>query len=279
MPVATSAGPDGIVDFPTVVQPVLDQYCVGCHGGPAPAGGYNLSGDKTRYFNMAYDSLLGRSRSYRQHDMATGEMLPAEQAKGKPLVHFYWLLHTPTAVNQPLWTGCYASRLPDRLESDHCGQEIPAADRERIYLWIDANVPYYGTYTHSRPRSPGNRDLWTDPQTGRLAEWFAKDFLGVYDRRCAECHGRLEGTTDWEGRYAWIDLSRPEHSPALAAHFAARPAAAASTRPAAARRRPVLPTRPIPTTRPCSAIQAGRTLAWQVPEADMPGFQGTINNP
>ena len=28
---------DGIVDFPTVVQPVLDKYCVRCHAGRNPA--------------------------------------------------------------------------------------------------------------------------------------------------------------------------------------------------------------------------------------------------
>ena len=56
---------------------------------------------------MAYDNLLGRSRSYRQHDMAQGGMLADEQVKGKPLVHFYWLLRTPTAVNQPLWSSKY----------------------------------------------------------------------------------------------------------------------------------------------------------------------------
>jgi hypothetical protein len=102
---------DGIIDFPTVVQPVLDKYCVKCHDGPDPKGGMLLTGDKTRFFSMAYDNLLGRSRSYRQHNMTTGEMLAHERAKKKPLVHFYWLLKTPTAVNQPLWTGSHASRL------------------------------------------------------------------------------------------------------------------------------------------------------------------------
>jgi len=125
--------------------------------GPNPDGGYDLSGDKTRLFNMAYDNLLGRSRSYRQHDMASGEMLPREAARGRPLVHFYWLLRTPTAVNQPLWTGCHASRLPAYFEPSHCGRAIRPEDRRRIYVWIDANVPYYATYANTRPKSPGRR--------------------------------------------------------------------------------------------------------------------------
>ncbi|NQT41364.1 MAG: hypothetical protein HQ581_28000, partial [Planctomycetes bacterium] len=136
---------DGVIDFVSVVQPVLDRYCVECHRGPTPDGGYDLSGDKTRLFNMAYDNLLGRSRSYRQHDMAAGGMTVGEAAREKPLVHFYWLLRTPTAVNRPLWTGSHASRLPEYLETNHCGKTIPREDREKIYAWIDANVPYYGT--------------------------------------------------------------------------------------------------------------------------------------
>ncbi|HUT14307.1 MAG TPA: hypothetical protein VMY42_27725 [Thermoguttaceae bacterium] len=215
--------PDGIIDFCNVVQPVLDKYCVRCHAGPDPDGGYDLSGDKTRLFNMAYDNLLGRSRSYRQHDMATGEMLPSEAAKGKPLVHFYWLLRTPTAVNRPLWTGSHASRLLEYVDTDHCEQAIPPEDRQRIYTWIDANVPYYGTYDHSRPLSPGYRDLCTDVETGRESEWFAGRYLGVYNGRCASCHGGVPHPNDhaniWDGRLAWINFTRPEHSPALTAHL------------------------------------------------------------
>lgn len=266
---------DGIVDFPSVVQPVLDKYCVRCHEGPAPAGGCNLSGDKTRYFNMAYDNLLGRSRSYRQHNMETGEMLPEALAKGKPLVHFFWLLWTPTAVNRPLLTGCHASRLPEYFESRHCEQDIPAAARRRVYLWIDANVPYYGTYAHSRPLSPGKRDLWTDPRSGKLAAWFERDFLGVYDRRCVECHGRIEGTTDWTGRYAWIDLGRPEHSPALTAHLSKQAGGRGIETPLRGKTPPRFANTSDPDYQAMlRAIQAGRDLAFQTPEADMPGFRG-----
>ena len=217
-------GTGGIVDFVKVVQPVLDKYCVKCHSGADPKGGYDFSGDKTRLFNMAYDNLLGRSRSYRQHDMATGEMLPAEKAKGKPLVHFYWLLRTPSAVNQPLWTGSHASRLLERIDTDHCGRMIPLEDRRRIYTWIDANVPYYGTYANSRPRSPGYRDLCTDVESGRPSQWFAKAYLGVYNRACKSCHGDVPNPNDhgriWDGRLAWINFTHPEWSAALTAHLA-----------------------------------------------------------
>ncbi|MCP4784351.1 MAG: DUF1080 domain-containing protein [Fuerstiella sp.] len=273
-------GDDGIVDFPTIVQPVLDQYCVQCHGGGDPQGGYDLSGDKTRYFSMAYDNLLGRSRSYRQHNMETGEVLPTEAGKGKPLVHFFWLLRTPSAVNRPLLTGSHASRLPEYLDAKHCGKQIPAGDRKRIYLWIDANVPYYGTYRHARPHSPGRRDLFTDVKTGGLSTWFARDFLGVYNQRCIDCHGKLEGTTDWNGRFAWINLTNPHLSPALTAHLSKESGGRGIDMA-----QPGQPPSPfLDTTDPdyrtmLNAIETGKQFNLQTPTADMPGFHGSRPEP
>ena len=273
-------GHDGIVDFPTIVQPVLDKYCVRCHSGPDPDGGCDLSGDKTRYFNMAYDNLLGRSRSYRQHNMDTGEMLPEERAKGQPLVHFFWLLRTPTGVNQPLWAGCFASRLPEYFESDHGEQSVPLEARQRIYLWIDANVPYYGTYAHSRPKSPGRRDLCTDVKTGQSLPWFTQEFLGVYNRRCASCHGKYEGTTDWEGRFAWINFTHPQNSPALTAHLAKNAGGRGIVKPVNGQVPPQFTSTADDDYQVLlRAIETGRRLAFVTPEADMPGFAGARQEP
>ena len=277
-------GNDGIVDFVTVVQPVLDKYCARCHGGPNPDGGCTLTGDKTRLFNMAYDNLLGRSRSYRQHDMDTGEMLPAERAKPKPLVHFYWLLRTPTAVNQPLWTGAHASRLLEYVDTDHCGQKIPLEDRQRIYLWIDADVPYYGTYAHSRPLSPGRRDLCTDPATGRESVWFARDFLGVYQRRCQGCHGKMPQPNDhgeiWDGRLAWINFTHPELSPALTAHLAKEAGGRGIAQPVNGVSSLVFSnTQQEDYQVMLRAIETGKAQMLAEPEADMPGFKYARKEP
>ena len=275
--------PDGIIDFVNVVQPVLDRYCVECHSGGNPDGGYDLSGDKTRFFNMAYDNLLGRSRSYRQHKMDTGEMLPEEAAKGKPLVHFYWLLRTPTAVNQPLWTGSHASRLLDYLDTEHCGRKIPPEDRERIYTWIDANVPYYGTYATSRRPCGGKRDLCADPQTGEPEAWFAQGFLPVYARRCANCHGDFPGArlvTCWDGQAAWLNLTRPEFSPALTAHLPAAAGGRNLDRAADGNPIPLFAGTDDPDYQSLlQAIEEGRRRAWATPGPDMAGYAGRQREP
>jgi len=274
---------DGIVDFPSVVQPVLDRHCVRCHTGPDPGGGMMLTGDKTRLFNMAYDNLLGRSRSYRQHDMSGGWMLPAERARPRPLVHFFWLLRTPTGVNQPLWTGSHASRLLQYVETDHPRAAVPLADRRRIYLWIDADVPYYGTYAHSRPKSPGRRDLCSDPVTGQDAAWFARGFLGVYKRRCAACHGPFPQPNDhgriWDGKLAWINFSRPHMSSALRAHRA-KPHGRDIRRQLDGRFSPAGwgPSDPDYRTMR-ESIEVGRACMIARPRADMPGFKGGRKEP
>ena len=37
----------------------------------------------------------------------------------------------------------------------------------RLYTWIDANCPYYGTYANTRPGTPGSRDLRPGPVADR----------------------------------------------------------------------------------------------------------------
>ena len=64
----------GILDFTTVVQPVLDKHCVECHSGDEPEGGMNLSGDLTALFNVSYEKLIperrgGQGRSRDLYDL------------------------------------------------------------------------------------------------------------------------------------------------------------------------------------------------------------------
>lgn len=210
-----------ILNYSTLVQPVWDRWCIECHSGTDPDGGCDLTGDKTRFFSQSYDNLVFRSRSYRQHDMFSGRMLPEEAKREKPLVHFYWLLWTPSGVSQPLEAGILASRLEDYMTKEHCGHEMPLADRQRVFMWVDANIPYYATYASSRPRTFGKRDLFA-------CEPFLTDFYDVWNRRCAKCHqefhhsdaptGPAPPTTNWSGRFGWVNFTTPEHSAALTAH-------------------------------------------------------------
>ncbi len=154
----------GILDFTKVVQPVLDKYCIKCHSGPTPKGAMDLSGDKTHYFSMAYDMLLDRGQ-----------------------VHYIPVAGTDHEHGTAKARGSYVSKIRTRIETKHSGKVLPAEARRRIYAWIDANVPYYGTYVMTNPRTMGGRDRWYVQNKGG---WLMKDFMPVFNRKCLNCHKR-----------------------------------------------------------------------------------------
>lgn len=172
----------GPVDFVRQVQPVLDEYCADCHGGVDPAAGIDLSGDKTRHFNMAYENLAVRN-----------------------LVDFLYL--TPpqeeTGHFRPLTTGSRVSRIVELIEQGHGDVDVDDQGRRKLYTWIEANIPYYATYQHTRPGTAGSRDAWSGEWTKPLADRFGA--------RCAACHGELEFRQDTP-HSAWVNLTRPQFS-------------------------------------------------------------------
>jgi len=58
--------------------------------------------------------------------------------------------------------------------------DLPAGDMQRVFTWIDVNVPYYGTSESSYYDRKGCRRLYPDDLDSVLAD--------VADRRCASCH-------------------------------------------------------------------------------------------
>ena len=180
-PPAWGAGP---VDFVAQVQPVLDKYCVECHGGPRQEGSIDLSGDKTRLFNAAFETLV---------------FTPG-------LVARYHINSGPTGNFPALGSGSWVSRLTRHIETNHAGVNIDPDGRRRVYTWIDANVPYYGAWEMTRPHTLGGRDTWLGERAQPLA-WFAK-----FKAACAAI-----GITNVAERVrnADINLSRPEFSRVL----------------------------------------------------------------
>lgn len=150
----------GIIDYVKVVQPVFDKHCVSCHSGATPAKALDLSGDKTRFFNMSYDSLLDRG-----------------------FVDYINLAGTGHEESTAKDRGAIVSRIRRHIETDVCCKKpLPLADRQVIYAWIDASVPYYSTHEVAQKRGIGGRDRWL----GR--GWFEQSFDPVFKRRCVECH-------------------------------------------------------------------------------------------
>ena len=239
----------GTIDFVRLVQPVLDRHCVRCHGGEKTEAGLDLSGDKTRFFNMAFENLTDRR-----------------------LVEFYWIHDAPTGNFPPLASGSYVSKLTPLLLSDHHGVRLSAEDCLRIFTWIDANVPYYGTWDMTRPHTMGGRDTWHRFVNGRIEPepWFA-DLARVFREHCAECHGgrkRREPAI----RNTWVNLTRPARSRLLTAHLSRAAGGLGIAKPRGKIEPPIFPDTSHPVYRALlRAIEAGKAALLARPRMDMPG--------
>jgi len=186
-------GTNGVIDFVRCVQPVLDKYCTKCHSGPTPDGQLDLSGDKTRYFNMAYNQLIEMG-----------------------WVHYVAMDNADYERNVPKTYGSIVSRLCDYLDKPHQDVIVPPEDRRTVYAWIDANVPYYGVYHYTDGTVRGARDRWYAHKKG---QWLERDFLPVFRRRCYECHAQqIDISQAWEGVTHQTVTSKVWNGIALMAH-------------------------------------------------------------
>jgi len=131
------AGPqyEGGFSFARTVQPVLDRYCIRCHGLDKKEANLDLLGTRTRY-SQAHDSLTSRSGfvaiAYRNR----------ESAFSKPRDYF-----------------AHAGRLAKYLLYDHRRYvELDRDSFQRIVNWLDLNAQFYGDYSHNRieQRHDGN---------------------------------------------------------------------------------------------------------------------------
>ena len=145
------------VDYVKLVQPIWDKHCVKCHNPTEPKGGVDMSGDKTRFFNMSYDSLL--LYNTRDHNRVFDY---------NKYVQGYFLWGGPGGVFPAMKTGSMVSNLLDILDKGHHDVKLSDDEYRRVCVWIDANIPYYSTWEMSRPYSAGGRDLLTVPgENGR----------------------------------------------------------------------------------------------------------------
>jgi len=124
------AGPQyaGGFSFMRTVQPVLDRYCIECHGLKRKDADLDLLGTREGTYNVAHDSLTGRAGwvkiAYRNQE---------------------------TAFSTAKDYFAHAGKLAKYLLEDH--QNRVKLDREsfqRIVDWLDLNTQFYGDYSRNR---------------------------------------------------------------------------------------------------------------------------------
>ncbi|MHB9065572.1 MAG: HzsA-related protein [Pirellulaceae bacterium] len=122
-PSVIEPGADGTRPFgyPRLIQPLLDQHCTRCHDGAAGPDKSELvlTGSPTDSFSRSYDNLLPYLR---------------------------W--PSPDGVTKPGELGADTSPLSAIVTGDphRVHVELPDAPLRTLYLWLDAHVPFFGTY-------------------------------------------------------------------------------------------------------------------------------------
>lgn len=120
-------GPDGTqpMSYPILVQSILDAACVSCHDGSATAYAPDLRGEPDPPFSRSYNNLRPYLRWYQWHSNETIARITSMPGEG----------------------GVDMSPLTKILDDKNHGEKVGLTDQQRrnLYLWLDANVPFYGT--------------------------------------------------------------------------------------------------------------------------------------
>ncbi len=111
------------VNFPQLVQPVLDAHCVECHARPESVekGAFSLAREpyQSKWY-ASYNNLVHRGYAFYNYQD------PLRTTPGE--------------------FGAHASRLYKILDDGHYDVELSAEEMHRITLWLDSLSLFYGCY-------------------------------------------------------------------------------------------------------------------------------------
>jgi hydrazine synthase alpha subunit-like protein len=123
-------GPEGTkpYSFPVLVQPVLDRHCVKCHDGKTGEGKSKLilTSASQGQFSKSYESLKPYVRWF--------------EWGGNSITHLVTHPGRSATTESPL-----IKILGDAAHTEHV--QLSEEEKRRIYIWLDGNAPFYGTYS------------------------------------------------------------------------------------------------------------------------------------
>jgi Hydrazine synthase alpha subunit middle domain len=146
-PSKLAAGPDGSkpMSFVRLIQPVLDRHCTACHSGDGSdkANQLDLTGKTESWSSKAYQSL-------------------------RPFLRWYeWGSATYRPISTlPGQVGADISPLTKIVEDKNHAEvfsKIPDEDRRRLWLWMDANGPFYGTFDRDEMKKQQKGEAIAEP--------------------------------------------------------------------------------------------------------------------
>ncbi len=132
------------VDFIKDIQPILEQHCTTCHAGATAAAHLDLSGTPTRYYNVAYESLM------QLQDPQSGWY------GRKKFISERDALAIESYLTAKLWGKQLKAKLPLQGDAPHPSPALfqafgktpaPLSDAERrtLALWIDLGAAFRGS--------------------------------------------------------------------------------------------------------------------------------------
>lgn len=178
---------DGFLDYPTMVQPILDKRCVSCHGGAKGiAGGIDLTGGWTYAFNISYETLI-KNTLVGFLNCCNGAVRTSE-------------------ILDPMTHGSGAAPLTKVLFGAHGHEEhlkdMPQEEIDLLLAWMDGNCNYYGTWDYSK-----------DAVCNSLATTRGALLEQMNKAGCLKCHASEVGGD-------WVNLKTPRRSRILRAPLA-----------------------------------------------------------
>ena len=140
------AGPEGTrpFSFQALVQPILDKHCVHCHDGNSGPNKSQivLTSELAGHFTKSYENL-------------------------KPFVRWYeWgQASIEPILTRPGRIGADVSALTEVLTDTIHSQcvKLDNGELRRLYIWLDGNVPFYGTYDSDKQLAQKSGQLVPPP--------------------------------------------------------------------------------------------------------------------
>ena len=188
----------GALDYPTMIQPILDRHCAGCHGGEEGfAAGLDLTGGWTEYFNNSYENLVSR------RELQYKATLIAGVCSMNGTAYYSAPIFPPYAIGSP------AAPLAKVIIEGDLGHrdrfKLTRSERDLMLAWIDGNGPYHGTWNYT-PRAFQVAE-WQDTKKQLIAE--------MAEAGCVKCHTPTGGGGRFEPD--WFNLKTPKLSRILRA--------------------------------------------------------------
>jgi hypothetical protein len=145
-PSTIQAGPDGTypLSYPRLVQPILDKHCIQCHDGNVGdlKSRLALTDEPVGHFSKSYENLRKYIRWY--------------EWGGKSITQI---------VSKPGHIGADQSPLlkilKDPLHTKHV--HMSKDELQRLYIWLDANASFYGTYESEQQHAQKNGQAVSPP--------------------------------------------------------------------------------------------------------------------